>query len=78
MTDTLPTWQPIETAPRDGTPILTFSDECGALEAFLVCWWSEAKAEKCGFGWCAYKVNHMLSPDFWMPLPPAPKGQAHD
>lgn len=78
MTDTTKTWQPIKTAPKDGTPILTFSTECVVSEDFLVCWWSETKAERSGFGWCAYEVNHMLSPDFWMPLPPAPKGPAHD
>jgi hypothetical protein len=68
----VPVWQPIETAPKDGTPILTYSGGCDDREAYLVMWWSDDKAELCGFGWEAYEVGHMLSPNLWMPLPPAP------
>ncbi|MDE4189619.1 hypothetical protein [Phaeobacter gallaeciensis] len=67
----VPVWQPIETAPKDGTPILTYSGGCDDRnEAYLVMWWTADKAERCGFGWEAYEVDHMLSPDLWIHLEP--------
>lgn len=72
-------WRPIETAPRDGTPILTYSEGCTETERNLVMWWSDEKAERCGFGWEAYEVSHMLAASFWMPLPAAPiTGESHE
>lgn len=69
-------WQPIDTAPRDGTPILTWSDGCTENEACMVMWWTAEKADRCGFGWEAYEVSHMLAPEFWMPLPAPPTDAA--
>ena len=64
-------WQPIETAPRDGTRILVhtytgktsiawFCEETGLWPEDEV--YSE-DGEPCNVGW----------PTHWMPLPPAPK-----
>lgn len=70
-----PGWQPIETAPKDGTAILTYSKGCVENEAIIVMWWTSDKAERCGFGWEAYEVSHMLAPDLWMPIPIPPEEQ---
>lgn len=66
-------WQPMETAPKDGTPILTWSSGCEPAEAFLVMWWTGERAEKSGYGWNAYEVGHALMPNRWLPLPPKPE-----
>ncbi|WP_194094619.1 hypothetical protein [Marivivens aquimaris] len=59
--------------PKDGTPILSYSDGCDdKREAFLVVWYCKDKVERSGFGWAAYEVSHMLSPNLWAPLPPPP------
>lgn len=60
------TWQPIATAPKDGTGILAFQN--GNMR---VCSWSS-------FGWAFYQFKPgeaivvMVCPTHWMPLPPAP------
>ena len=69
-------WRDISTAPKDGTPILTYSDACVETEAQMVMWWSNDKAESCGFGWEAYDVSHMLAPSYWRPLPSTPTTEA--
>jgi hypothetical protein len=61
-------WQPIETAPKDGTPILGFmpSDDFSPITGIEVIWWD--------FGaWlmgCEAVIDH---PTHWMPLPDPPK-----
>lgn len=74
-TDTLPTWQPIETAPRDGRGILvTFHNQSEEKEE---CGWVTHIADACehefeGAGW-----GHSRNVTFfthWMPLPTPPKG----
>lgn len=59
-------WQPIETAPRDGTPILV-AVEGGRFYA--------DKAEWTASGWAYPCHNHgpEISPTHWMPLPPPPE-----
>ena len=72
-------WRDISTAPKDGTPILTYSDACVETEAQMVMWWSNDKEESCGSGWEAYDVSHMLAPSYWRPLPSTPTTEAgHD
>lgn len=64
------TWQPIETAPKDGTSVLAFQN--GNMR---VCSWSPS-------GWAFYQskpgapIVVMLQPTHWMPLPGAPVGDA--
>ncbi len=67
-------WQPIETAPKDGTEILVFIDGniFQAHQDEQLDWCMPfAKAHGCGCcGWNDDKPTH------WMPLPPPPKEQA--
>jgi len=69
-----PKWQPIETAPKDGTPILCFIENATLVVLF---WGLYDSFQKCGdlYGWlnpeiggfCPYAdVTH------WMPLPKPP------
>ena len=61
-------WQPIETAPKDGTAILVAHSEA----AFDV-WWSDDEngwVDDCMDDWGdKYIIYH---PTHWMPLPPLP------
>ena len=56
-------WQPIETAPTDGTEILGWCDGC----CFVIEYWLDAWREIWGLG--RVDVTH------WMPLPEPPKGE---
>lgn len=76
-------WQPIETAPKDGTKVLIVNDE-GAIDvAGYFEQWNESKEfvrtakdgdvyrtlrEECGY-WC---TDTAYCPTHWMPLPEAP------
>ncbi len=65
-----PGWQPIETAPKDGTNVLTsdgrheFSVAVAAFRTFH----PNAEGPKC---WRTYH-GHKLQPAYWMPVPPLP------
>ena len=68
-------WQPIATAPKDGTVIL------GRWEAFRfpVAWeqmpgrplWGWRVAQ-----WESFRFLLFVEPTHWLPLPPAPTGEA--
>lgn len=63
-------WEPIETAPRDGTDILVcvrYTDTC------LVVDWDDA-APQSGWNWATLDGPYYHSGLFshWMPLPPPP------
>lgn len=69
-----PGWQPIETAPKDGTNILLFNDKGNMATAL---WQGTGPME----GWWLrggnkpdYFFNGHRSPTHWMPLPAAPQG----
>jgi hypothetical protein len=58
------TWQPIETAPRDGTEFLV-----PPMPGFVSCFWQD------GFYWyVGEQGDYAVGPDpeGWMPLPPPP------
>lgn len=58
-------WQPIETAPKDGTEILLFSNgDVG------VCYW---RNDKVMTGWTWGLGKRFRVPTHWMPLPAAPR-----
>lgn len=67
-------WQPIATAPRDGTPVMLFARSPRAT-ASVICigWWIES------MGWleAAFAPNHPIGivPSHWMPLPEFPEGK---
>ena len=68
-------WQPIETAPKDGTFILTF---CGGGEA-----WCPTISRWNGDGWgdehSTFHIQGLNYPTHWMPLPPPPTQEpTHD
>lgn len=72
-------WQPIDTAPKDGTWIIVSGD--GRVEPAC---WEQRKDDDGHSGWCAagssyggvlYDIHYELefNPTHWMPLPPAPQ-----
>ena len=78
------TWQPIETAPKDGTFIITVVDTCQDCRPAIMAW--QCHHDKCRFGpdpedfmeeshfdeyWrgCDYQPTH------WMPLPKQPSSE---
>jgi Lar family restriction alleviation protein len=67
-------WQPIETAPRDGTIILTWithraTDNGGPVNtAAIVSWWGPDA--DC---WVERDSFDTVRPTHWQPLPPAPE-----
>lgn len=72
-------WQPIETAPRDGTQFLGYSAALGRTPMY-VCWWSTSVRNGEPFicvlgGGEIYgsKMVRDLFPTHWMPLPEPPK-----
>ena len=70
MTDA---WQPIATAPKDGTKVLTFGSvhEMDGIEepTFQISWFLER-----GGWYCDAWGGH--EPHLWMPLPTSPEGAA--
>ncbi|NBW20558.1 MAG: DUF551 domain-containing protein, partial [Caulobacteraceae bacterium] len=82
-------WQPIETAPRDGTRILIYSrsNNYGSsgkptFDDFSVAHWGEITSKYSG--WCGIVKGYTVScreglpyehenPTHWMPLPEPPK-----
>lgn len=68
-------WQPIETAPKDGTLIWLIEDgkPLGLLVAHHVSgfWVPDARYQSGGY-WAAVDSANVLHPSHWMPLPAAP------
>jgi hypothetical protein len=68
-------WQPIETAPRDGTVILACNDDIAGTVRFKDFEWEFAfayvshKTESSGF-------NAGFYPTLWMPIPENPKTES--
>lgn len=77
------TWQPIETAPKDGTEILAYYPSCQNEPCIrVVSWWGGYECETCGAraleGWGGDKPYDFgrWQPTHWMPLPPFPDDRA--
>lgn len=65
------TWQPIETAPRDGTPILCFNPVMGVYNtAYQAHQTNEGDCFPCGFS--GRPGTWYCAPTHWMPLPEGP------
>jgi hypothetical protein len=61
-------WQPIETAPKDGT---TFEGKLPDEARFTIKWKRDAWAFD--YGGCWLVLNQKNQPTHWVPLPPPPK-----
>ena len=77
-------WQPIETAPKDGTEIIAMykhietqivhnafymtSNDFEEKESEYIGWWSYDKSEV-----SRVMLNDWMTPTHWMPLPDAPE-----
>lgn len=61
-----PAWQPIETAPRDGTKILVY------IQSASLDWRIVARAFDEHDGWYSDPGKHHVRPTHWMPLPDPP------
>jgi hypothetical protein len=65
-------WQPIETAPKDGTRLLGYDVESSDMAVVYWCekpWTREWRLVVCG-GWAE---DDEWEPTHWMPLPDPPK-----
>ena len=67
---TMSKWKPIDTAPKDGTLILTYSKNCRA--EYAVSYWCEYDEE-----WLTdfrqKGAEQQVGAEYWMPLPKPPK-----
>ena len=61
-------WQPIETAPKDGTDVIAGHPD-GSIDVLS---WLEVKNNR--QGWTDGEYFALSWPTHWMPLPAAPKG----
>lgn len=70
------TWQPMDTAPKDGTNVLLCFDgpeDYGVIEGyFLGGGWRVIGLSSHGCGCCG---SDNQEPNWWMPIPELPKGE---
>jgi hypothetical protein len=60
-------WQPIETAPNDGTQFLAYGDGNGVESSVYIC------SRRYGLdGWREAYTKRAMRPTHWMPLPEPP------
>jgi len=65
-------WQPIETAPKDGTDLLLFYPSSDGEAPFIdVNRWLDWPREMNAYSWTTGGVN----PTHWMPMPEPPKDE---
>ena len=61
-------WQPIETAPKDGTEIiLSYSD------GLIIGFWHDALEDWVSWVWSDNCTQMIFKVNYWMPLPEPPK-----
>ncbi len=72
-------WQPIDTAPKDGTDLLVHWDENKTAEGCLVVSWNDDPT-RVGWQWETLDgpFYHREAFSHWMPLPPSPALRAID
>jgi len=68
-------WQPIKTAPRDGSWVLLWSDHNDGRCRVSVRQWRKGVGKGDPFAWYDHLATQSptLSPTYWMWLPPSPK-----
>lgn len=66
-------WQPIETAPKDGTKILACDrwGLCTVIHRYFDDWCLSVTGG-------TYDDNTWDNPEYWMPLPELPKGESNE
>lgn len=70
--DGLGVWQPIETAPRDGSDILVYG-----RGNYSVAYWSGKEWRDIGdIGWAGIYGDEGNQPTHWIPLPASPESYA--
>lgn len=62
-----PEWQPIETAPKDGTRVLLFSG------AWFTGYYAHSRYKWDPGKWRSDEYPDLTNPTHWMPLPQAPE-----
>lgn len=69
-------WQPIETAPKDGTVVMLWVKNWRKTIPVMIGWYGKITFENPA-GWVGEhcKVNHIDQPTHWMPLPPPPNSK---
>lgn len=66
-------WQPIETAPKDGTKIVAYAPEdANGRPRYAVTWWRQAKDDMGYIGWGEFNMTYW-PPTHWMPLSIPPR-----
>lgn len=66
-------WKPIETAPRDGTRVLTWQPNPRGSAEVIQRWIQDVTTEETLGAWADDEGSHCAwDPTFWMPLPSAP------
>ena len=71
-------WQPIETAPKDGTAVLVFPPTWGGMSASIAAWDEDVYAKNPRPYWRRFDTLGRVSlsrdnaPTNWMPLPDPP------
>ena len=63
-------WQPIETAPKDGTKVLFWHN--GDIH---LAWWRKNILGQEGFGGYGWSYAEFSMPTHWMPSPEPPKAE---
>jgi hypothetical protein len=66
-------WEPIGTAPKDGTVIMVLA---GSM--MTVAYWDTDDKDEDGQVWRLYGTSECLNPIAWMPLPEPPKEIIND
>jgi len=69
-------WQPIETAPKDGTRILAFFPQQIDCYTILTVNFTRDQWALCpygGYDFCSIEFGETEDPTHWMPLPNPPK-----
>lgn len=69
-------WQPIETAPKDGTPLLIFSPDSIKPNVFICIWtdWTDENDTVIEGNWTdlGNEQEFGATPTHWQPLPDPP------
>jgi hypothetical protein len=66
-------WQPIETAPKDGTKIIAFHIWSRHIQMMTIAHWGRPGAYNAPCWISQGGTNHIDQPTHWMPLPEPPQ-----